>query len=180
VSLEPESRQVFQGLGSNQNAWVNNGGVSMKNRILKHFVWWIPAVSGLIACQTQDSLSPSGLEGQIGGRILVEGGTPAGGARVDVFRCGDTTMFPVARAFSGTDGVYQVDGLEGGCYSVLMDDGAGNVAFSTSLRLDQEAPKASLDGKLRPWGYVAGKISVQPWDSPRCQWTLQSDSVADT
>jgi hypothetical protein len=99
----------------------------------------VVAVRSMPVPQVPDSML--GRRGAIVGVVLDPSGPPLNGAMVAAYRAMDSTRAVRARAVTGTDGVFQLGGLEPGRYE-LVARRIGSVVVRTPVTVRANAVKA--------------------------------------
>jgi len=96
-------------------------------------------------------------------------GSPAAGARVQIFASSDTTRKPREQLFADQQGRVRLPRLEADYYNLVTRDESGRAIFQDSLLSDGSHMDFASD-TLVETGVVVGRVRVQPQHDPRIVW----------
>jgi len=134
-------------------------------KIIKSCLWALPLMGMVVGCFDNDDkdrqTGVSVVENEIVGRILLENGDPAAGAKVSLFRAEEAGK-PVIEGSASASGEYRFSGIKAGSYSILARQSA-LVTFQDAIAL--VSGKLVLpDRLLRVGGKVRTAVVLKPGD----------------
>ncbi|HNY32589.1 MAG TPA: hypothetical protein PKO15_17020 [Fibrobacteria bacterium] len=146
-----------------------------KTRTLAHAVALVSLLATFMGCQSRvlegdgEAMEGGSMDETSTLAFHRRDGSPAVGARVQLFGSADTGVEPRVQVITNTQGGVDLPAPEKGFYNLVVRGRDGDALFQDSLYSNGSILSVAPD-TLRHTGTLTGRIRVQPQHSPRIAW----------